>query len=481
MKSSGKKKAKAITIQSINAAISLSATSSTSSHLAPSMTPLTPNERRKRQERMERFSSSKPTNGPVDNTNINILTYSGPNTPGSALQIINDSITSYSDHSHDLGTSTTARVLNRGTAVPFLGTNMQLEKSYLRLTTYPCRENVRPLRVLIKALDHVKRKYQQNDDFEWCHDQLRSIRQDITVQSIRHEQHPFVLDVYQTHARVLLEHGHLSEFNQCLTNILQCYNATSIASSSTSTSSTTTTADVPTDGSIPTSKVAAILNAEGEFRAYSILYSLIHKAPMDMNVNLRRRLMHQQHLLMALSSSGTDGNIEPAPPPPHHQQSSRRKKRRRRASNDKTCTEGLDAVGTKLTTKTCSAKLHFQMSDEEEHAWKVVRAIYDGMYTNFFRLYNVAPHMSPYLMDFLVHRVRVNAYHAIITSYRPTISVEYVGQCLQMDTIDETKDFLQQRNAVYATQENPDTHDDNGNSPSLLLIDCRPSQQHLTV
>jgi hypothetical protein len=61
--------------------------------------------------------------------------------------------------------------------------------------------------------------------------------------------------------------------------------------------------------------------------------------------------------------------------------------------------------------------------------------------------------------------------------------VEYVAQCLQMDTIDETKDFLQQRNAVYATQqENPDTPDDNGkNSPSLLLIDCRPSQLQLTV
>ncbi len=97
-----------------------------------------------------------------------------------------------------------------------VGMSQNLEKPYLRLTTFPNAEDVRPLEVLVKSLARIKSRYIQDEDFDWANEQLKSVRQDITVQGIRNK---FVLEVYETHARILLEHGDLSEFNQCQTMI----------------------------------------------------------------------------------------------------------------------------------------------------------------------------------------------------------------------------------------------------------------------
>ena len=48
-----------------------------------------------------------------------------------------------------------------------VGTSTALEKEYLRLTTFPKPENVRPLNILIKALSHVKSRFIKTEDFEW--------------------------------------------------------------------------------------------------------------------------------------------------------------------------------------------------------------------------------------------------------------------------------------------------------------------------
>ena len=94
-----------------------------------------------------------------------------------------------------------------------VGTNESLEKTYLRLTEAPSMATVRPPRVLARALNMVKAKWDANRDYECAKDQLKSIRQDLTVQHVR--DGALVRETYQTHARVALECSDLAEYNQC--------------------------------------------------------------------------------------------------------------------------------------------------------------------------------------------------------------------------------------------------------------------------
>ncbi|RWW64974.1 hypothetical protein BHE74_00027743 [Ensete ventricosum] len=104
------------------------------------------------------------------------------------------------------------------------GTCQEIEKRYLRLTSAPDPSTVivRPEEVLEKALQMVQSS--QKNYLYKC-DQLKSIRQDLTVQRIQNALTVKVLFcyllavlmwnfVYETHARLALEAGDLPEFNQ---------------------------------------------------------------------------------------------------------------------------------------------------------------------------------------------------------------------------------------------------------------------------
>jgi hypothetical protein len=419
-------------------------------------------EKRKRQERMERFAAC-PSHNPTKNQQQQQQQQEQP-TP-----------------TKETATTDEVEGITAGPYYDIIGRNMEIEKSYLRLTTYPKCEDVRPLPILIKALVHVKRKYQQNDDLDWCNDQLKSIRQDITVQKSHiPTNHTLILDVYQTHARILLEHGQLSEFNQCLSNVLQIYDALQTESivnrNSRDNISNGATNTVNNTGGIARTitTTCSVKKAEGEFRAYSILYSLVQSKTtfFDLNIALRRRL--QQHRMWTQQPHVVPRNRQR---PTTKSKTSKKGKKRHRSSSTTIISDVSNDHPTNYSYQMMNC-----ISAEEQYAWDVVQSIYDGQYTKFFMLYDAAPHMSPYILDFLLHRVRLQAYHVLMASYRSSLSIVYVQQALHFDTLEEVHHFLQQRGTVFVSSTT--SNDGNGSSIKLndtasiehLFIDCRQSQ-----
>ncbi|XP_052187850.1 SAC3 family protein A isoform X2 [Diospyros lotus] len=102
-------------------------------------------------------------------------------------------------------------------ALTVKGTCQDIEKRYLRLTSAPDPATVRPEEVLEKALLLVQNS--QKNYLYKC-DQLKSIRQDLTVQRIRNE---LTAKVYETHARLAIEVGDLAEYNQCQSQLTTLY------------------------------------------------------------------------------------------------------------------------------------------------------------------------------------------------------------------------------------------------------------------
>ncbi|GFR51188.1 hypothetical protein Agub_g13531 [Astrephomene gubernaculifera] len=101
-----------------------------------------------------------------------------------------------------------------------VGTSAALEKEYLRLTSLPRASDVRPPGVLAAALRLVKAKWLQRADYAAASEQLKSIRQDLTVQHVRDA---LTVDVYETHGRLALEADDLAEFRRCHGVLRQLY------------------------------------------------------------------------------------------------------------------------------------------------------------------------------------------------------------------------------------------------------------------
>jgi SAC3 family protein LENG8/THP3 len=103
---------------------------------------------------------------------------------------------------------------------PVIGTSQVLEKKYLRLTAPPVPSQVRPEHILRQTMDLLKKKWKKEANYAYICDQLKSMRQDLTVQRIKNE---FTVSVYELHARIALEKGDLGEYNQCQTQLRYLY------------------------------------------------------------------------------------------------------------------------------------------------------------------------------------------------------------------------------------------------------------------
>jgi hypothetical protein len=104
----------------------------------------------------------------------------------------------------------------------------------------------------------VINKYAKTKDYRYICDQLKAIRQDLTVQVIQNE---FTIQVYETHARIAIQNKDRDEFNQCQNQLINLYSLMSSRSKSSS--------DAFKDNII-------------EFVGYRLLYNMLTKSYKDL-------------------------------------------------------------------------------------------------------------------------------------------------------------------------------------------------------
>ncbi|KAG6813834.1 hypothetical protein H0H92_006778 [Tricholoma furcatifolium] len=101
-----------------------------------------------------------------------------------------------------------------------VGTSQEVFKDYLRLTSEPKPEQIRPYAVLQKTLLELKKRWREKCNYNWICSQFKSLRQDLTVQRIKND---FTVQVYEIHARMALESGDMVEYNQCQATLKTLY------------------------------------------------------------------------------------------------------------------------------------------------------------------------------------------------------------------------------------------------------------------
>eukprot|EP01133_Synstelium_polycarpum_P018019 gene18019-21509_t len=175
-----------------------------------------PNTRRRAINDLTPYSSPAPSHQhtPSKNNNNNNLTpqkLTFDQTPKSPITPSSKSSTTTSNNNNNSNTTDID---------PIVGTCVELEKKYFRLTSKAEASKVRPLAIIQTWLPKLLYKYKTTKNYDYTLDQLKSIRQDLVVQHIRNA---FTLEVYESNAIISLENNDFSEFGQCISQIMLLY------------------------------------------------------------------------------------------------------------------------------------------------------------------------------------------------------------------------------------------------------------------
>ncbi|KAL7720396.1 Leukocyte receptor cluster member [Entamoeba marina] len=81
-------------------------------------------------------------------------------------------------------------------------------------------EDVRPKHVLKKSLKFVLSKFHKENDYDYVCDQLKAIRQDLTLQHINDD---FTIQVYTIHSEISIQNEDISEFMQCASTLRKLF------------------------------------------------------------------------------------------------------------------------------------------------------------------------------------------------------------------------------------------------------------------
>ncbi|CCH62730.1 hypothetical protein TBLA_0I00720 [Henningerozyma blattae CBS 6284] len=102
-----------------------------------------------------------------------------------------------------------------------VGCFQTISKPYMRLTSEPNPEFIRPIHILKKAYEtFLNEKINKEIEYSRFISEFKSIRQDLTIQRIRDE---FTVKVYESNIEISIENEDFNEFNQCITQLIPLY------------------------------------------------------------------------------------------------------------------------------------------------------------------------------------------------------------------------------------------------------------------
>lgn len=289
------------------------------------------------------------------------------------------------------------------------GTSTVVEKKYLRLTSAPDPRTVRPEAVLRQALDRIRGRIVEfgelhgQEQYMYLWEQMKSVRQDLTVQRIRNE---LTVEVYEMHARICLEYNDQAELKQCQAQLAQLYE-----------------------------EGLGTPEAQREFLAYNLLYNIGQQAENNV-ADLMREMSQTDRTVTKSPPPNLSPSCQPirAPPSPPDLPPTR---------------QPMWSSPTPLLTPTPPC-LPNPQDEFISHALKVRAAAALGHYVAFFRLYAEAPGHAAYVMDTFIGRERFSALRVVCRGYLPTLPVAVVASQLAFDDAAECAEWLGDHGAVVS-------------------------------